>query len=205
MTQDVIARGGGSFDDVGMTETTTATTTDAANTDTDHQAVIDGYFACWNATDDADRLAAVERTWAVDATSSDPLAAVTGHAELAEMFAAFHVTYAGSSFRQKGGVDAHHDLVRWGWEMVGPDDTVHPDRPHRARRLGQPVARDPGGCDGARHRRQCRCRPARARRGRAASGRGDGGHRPARIAVSRGPEADRFGSGWTSMPVAERH
>ncbi len=128
MTHDVIARGGRSFDDWFMNETTTATTTDIpttdATTDTDLQGVIDGYFACWNATDDADRLAAVERTWAVDATSSDPLAAVTGHAELAEMFAAFHVTYAGSSFRQKGGVDAHHDLVRWGWEMAGPDDAV---------------------------------------------------------------------------------
>ncbi len=120
MTRDVIARSVTSFDDVCMTETATVTTTDTA----DHQAVIDGYFACWNATDDADRLAVVERTWAADATSSDPLAAVTGHAELTEMFAAFHVTYAGSSFRQKGGVDAHPDLVRWGWEMVGPDGTV---------------------------------------------------------------------------------
>ena len=103
--------------------TNTTHTTDTIET-TDVQAVIDGYFSCWNATDPDTRVEAIGRTWAVDAHSSDPVADVTGHDQLAAMFAGFHATYPGSSFRQKGGFDAHHDLVRWGWEMIGPDGDV---------------------------------------------------------------------------------
>lgn len=91
---------------------------------TDPQTVIDRYFECWNATSDAARSDAIRRTWAPDAQSSDPVAEVTGHEQLAAMFAGFHATYPGSSFRQKGGVDAHHNLVRWGWEMIGADGVV---------------------------------------------------------------------------------
>ncbi len=60
--------------------TNTTHTTDTTET-TDVQGVIDGCFACWNATDPDTRVEAIGRTWAVD---------------------------------------AHHDLVRWGWEMIGP-------------------------------------------------------------------------------------
>lgn len=91
---------------------------------TDPQTMIDGYFECWNATSDAARSDAIRRTWAPDARSCDPIADVAGHEQLAAMFAGFHATYPGSSFRQKGGVDAHHNLVRWGWEMLGADGVV---------------------------------------------------------------------------------
>ncbi len=90
----------------------------------DLQSVLDGYFECWNATGDAARREAVPRTWAPDARSCDPVADVTGHDQLAEMFAGFHTTYPGSSFRQKGAVDAHHNLVRWGWEMIDAEGIV---------------------------------------------------------------------------------
>ena len=56
---------------------------------TDLQTVIDGYFECWNATGDTARSDAIRRTWAPDAQSSDPLAEVAGHEELAAMFAGF--------------------------------------------------------------------------------------------------------------------
>jgi hypothetical protein len=90
----------------------------------DLQSVLDGYFECWNATGDTARSDAIRRTWASDAQSSDPVAEVTGHDQLADMFAGFHATYPGSSFRQNGGVDAHHNLVRWGWEMIDADGVV---------------------------------------------------------------------------------
>jgi hypothetical protein len=98
-------------------------TTDTTST-TDPRTVIDGYFECWNATSDTVRGDAIRRTWAPDAHSSDPVAEVTGHEQLAAMFAQFHATYPGSSFRQNGGVDAHHNLVRWGWEMIDADGVV---------------------------------------------------------------------------------
>lgn len=106
----------------GMTEaiTTTPTTT----TESELDALIDGYFECWNTTDPNARQAAVERVYAPDGHLVDPLVDVTGHDALVELFTHFHVAYAGHSFRRSGGVDAHHDLVRWGWEMVDGDGNV---------------------------------------------------------------------------------
>ncbi len=88
-------------------------------TSPDHADItIDGYLAAWNATDADERAALVARHWAPDARMVDPLVDVTGHAELEAVFARFHDEYPGCSFRRTGGHDGHHDLVRWGWEML---------------------------------------------------------------------------------------
>jgi hypothetical protein len=87
-------------------------------------ALVDGYFECWNSTDPEIRAAAIDRTWAEDATMTDPIVEVAGHEQLAGVFAQFHVTYEGHSFRRTGGIDAHHGFVRWGWEMLDADGTV---------------------------------------------------------------------------------
>ena len=99
------------------TETNTHAGTDT-HTEADHQALIDGYFDCWNLTDPDERQAAVARTWGEEATSSDPLNEVSGHADLAAMFAAAQESYPGHRFQQVGVADTHHRLVRWGWEML---------------------------------------------------------------------------------------
>ena len=91
---------------------------------TPHQDIIDSYFDCWNQTDADARRAAVERAWTHDATNADPLNQVTGHDELDAMFASTQAAYPGNTFRQVGVADRHHDLVRWGWEMVDPEGTV---------------------------------------------------------------------------------
>ncbi len=96
-----------------MNDTTTATDTE----------LITGYLACWNTTDPTERHIAVEAVWAAGARSIDPLTDATGHAELEAMFAGFHEMYPGHSFRQVGGSDRHHQLLRWGWEMLTPDGT----------------------------------------------------------------------------------
>jgi hypothetical protein len=101
--------------------TTTDTSSPAA---VDHQPMIDAYFDAWNTTDADERRSFVERTYVPDAHLVDPLVDVTGHDQLVELFTNFHVTYAGHSFRQAGGVDAHHDLVRWGWEMLDASGNV---------------------------------------------------------------------------------
>ncbi|MGB0113349.1 MAG: nuclear transport factor 2 family protein [Ilumatobacteraceae bacterium] len=110
------------------TSTTHVPATDTSSTDTltstDHRAVVDGYFDCWNTTDPAERVAAVQRVYTPEAHLVDPLVDVIGHDALVELFANFHVTYAGHSFRRSGGIDAHHNLVRWGWEMVDADGNV---------------------------------------------------------------------------------
>ncbi len=87
-------------------------------THTDVDITIDGYLAAWNATEPDERAALVARHWAPDARMVDPLVDVTGHAELEAVFARFHDEYPGCTFRRTGGHDGHHDLVRWGWEML---------------------------------------------------------------------------------------
>ncbi len=80
--------------------------------------LVAGYFECWNAPDEDRRLRAIRATWAEGATSTDPLATVTGHEPIRQMMAAVFESYAGHSFRQVGAVDAHHNVIRWGWEML---------------------------------------------------------------------------------------
>lgn len=110
-----------------MTDTTTDTTADiTADTaiTADLDGTIDGYLACWNTTDAVERAELVARHWSPDARMVDPLVEVAGHDELAAVFARFHETYPGCSFRRSGGHDTHHALARWGWEMVDPNGTV---------------------------------------------------------------------------------
>lgn len=97
---------------------------DTIDTDTNHQAVVDDYFLAWNTTDPTVRSATIDAVYSPTARVCDPLVDVTGHDQLAALFDQFHATYAGASFRQKGGVDAHHQLLRWGWEMVAADGSV---------------------------------------------------------------------------------
>lgn len=85
---------------------------------TSQQQIIDSYFECWNASNAEQRAEAIAKTWAEEATSSDPLAQVTGHDDLAAMFVGTQEAYPGHTFRQVGELDTHHNLLRWGWEMI---------------------------------------------------------------------------------------
>lgn len=120
MTTQVMAANRDLVEDRCMSNDITAATTTVADSAT-IEAAIDGYFTCWNTLDAAERAAAVHEHWTPDARMSDPLLDVRGHDELIGVFGHFHDAYPGCSFRRTGGHDAHHDLVRWGWEMVGPD------------------------------------------------------------------------------------
>ena len=103
-----------------MTTTDAQPSPNTTNDTSSLQSLIDGYFECWNTTDNEAQAAAVARTWTDDAISSDPLNRVTGHDELLAMFRGTQEAYPGHRFEQVGGSDGHHDLVRWGWRMVDP-------------------------------------------------------------------------------------
>ena len=82
------------------------------------ELLVEDYFTCWSTTDPAERRAAVERVWSPTARSVDPVGDARGHEELVALFAGFHDTYPGFSFRRRGGIDAHHGVARWGREML---------------------------------------------------------------------------------------
>ena len=80
--------------------------------------VIDGYFAAWNETEAGKRRAAIVQTWADDASYLDPLMQGSGHAGIDAMIAAVQERFPGHQFRLTGAVDAHHDRVRFSWELA---------------------------------------------------------------------------------------
>ncbi len=97
----------------------------SANTDR-HETAVARYFEAWNAGDPEALAKAVAAAWSVEGTYTDPLAAVTGHTEIAELIAGAHAQFPGFAFRPLGAVDGHHDTARFAWELVSGADGSAP-------------------------------------------------------------------------------
>jgi hypothetical protein len=81
-------------------------------------------LSMWNEPD-ADRRAAIIRAaWVDDGHYVDPLLEARGHAELGAIVDAVQAQFPGQRFRRTTAVDAHHDLVRFGWELAAADGAV---------------------------------------------------------------------------------
>ncbi len=91
---------------------------------TDAMTTVVTYLAAWNEADAAKRARLIERAWAGDGRYSDPMLEATGHAALAEMVAGVQAKFPGHRFRRRSGVDAHHDQLRFAWDLVAPDGAV---------------------------------------------------------------------------------
>ena len=79
------------------------------------------YIATWNETDPDARQAAVADLYAEDARYVDPLVDAAGHDAIAATIGAVQQQFPGFRFRLAGPVDAHHDQLRFTWEL-GPAD-----------------------------------------------------------------------------------
>ena len=76
------------------------------------------YLEAWNESDPDIRRAELETVWADDGSYVDPLAAVTGHDEISALIGMAHQQAPAHVFRLLDGVDAHHNVARFGWELV---------------------------------------------------------------------------------------
>lgn len=85
---------------------------------TDHDDLIDRYIAAWNETDAGERRALVEATFAADATYLDPMLQGDGHAGIDGMIAGAQARFPGYRFSRSGRVDAHHDHLRFCWDLA---------------------------------------------------------------------------------------
>ncbi|CAA9232163.1 MAG: Putative isomerase [uncultured Blastococcus sp.] len=81
--------------------------------------LADRYLAAWNETDAAARRATLADLFTDDVRYTDPLAAVEGRAALDATIGAVQQQFPGFVFRLAGPVDAHHDQLRFTWEL-GP-------------------------------------------------------------------------------------
>jgi hypothetical protein len=87
----------------------------------DPETLVARYLAPWNEADPARRRALVEAAWRADGRYVDPLAEVAGHEGLDGLIGAVQAQFAGLRFRPAGTPDAHHDRLRFRWELAGPD------------------------------------------------------------------------------------
>ena len=76
------------------------------------------YIAVWNEPDADARCHAIGELWTKDGRYTDPLAAVEGHRAIREVIADTREQFQGYVFKLTGNIDAHHDIVRFGWELV---------------------------------------------------------------------------------------
>jgi len=78
---------------------------------TDVTTVIDDYIAIWNEGDAERRRQLVARTWSEDASGE-------GQDGIDAMIAAAQEQFPGHRFELVDGPDAHHDRVRFTWQLV---------------------------------------------------------------------------------------
>ncbi|MEV8316266.1 nuclear transport factor 2 family protein [Streptomyces sp. NPDC059900] len=91
-----------------------------------YETAVARYFEAWNA-EGADNIGkAVAAAWTEDGSYTDPLADVSGHASVAAVINGAHEQFPGFEFRQIGTVDGHHDIARFGWELVSSADGSAP-------------------------------------------------------------------------------
>ena len=108
----------------------------------EHSPLIDRYIACWNEADAARRRALIAETFTEGAAYCDPMLQGEGHAGIDALIAAAQQHFPGLRFSRRGGADAHHDRLRFSWEL-GPDGCGAGRRRHRhgGGRAGWPARR----------------------------------------------------------------
>lgn len=79
---------------------------------------VERYLEIWNETDADDRLKKIREVWTEQATYTDPLAGVTGHAAINALIGAVQEQFAGMVFTLGGPVDAHHEIARFTWHLA---------------------------------------------------------------------------------------
>ena len=88
------------------------------------ETTVDTWLQAYGETDDAVRAALIERVWHPEGVLVDPPFGGTGHAEINALAGAAQGQFPGHTFRRTSEIDAHHDVARYTWELVGPDGTV---------------------------------------------------------------------------------
>jgi hypothetical protein len=102
-----------------------------------YAAAVARYFEAWNEREEGALGKAVEAAFGADVTYTDPLADVAGQDGLAAAIAGAHAQFPGYVFRQVGEVDGHHDIARFGWELVSLADGSAPVAGFDVVRLGE--------------------------------------------------------------------
>ena len=91
---------------------------------TDTDALINRYIDIWNERDPQRRRELIAQTWTEDATYVDPMLTGSGHDGIDAMIGGAQQQFPGHRFELAGAPDAHHDRVRFTWQLFGEDGQV---------------------------------------------------------------------------------
>jgi len=90
----------------------------------DVQTTVDTWLAAWTEPDERRRQELVRQVWTEDGRLVDPPLVATGHDELVAAGAGLQAQFPGHTFRRTTAIDGHHELCRYGWELVGADGSI---------------------------------------------------------------------------------
>lgn len=90
----------------------------------DLSTTIDSYLEAYCEIDPVRRTDLVETVWAGNGELIDPPLEASGHEAISALAEVVNTHYPDHKFRRTTGIDTHHDLARYAWELVGPDGTV---------------------------------------------------------------------------------
>ena len=88
------------------------------------EATIDAHLDAYFEPDAERRTQLIEQVWAADGHLFDPPLDAKGHTAINEMFATVQDMFANHSFRRTTGIDTHHGIARYGWELVDASGSV---------------------------------------------------------------------------------
>jgi hypothetical protein len=86
----------------------------------DTEQLINRYIDVWNERAADRRAAGLSEIWTADGSYVDPLVSAAGRDQIDAAIDGAQRQFPGFSFRLTGTVEAHHNLVRFSWEL-GPD------------------------------------------------------------------------------------
>lgn len=88
------------------------------------EKLVEDYCAAWNAPDPASSHRLLDRVWAANGSYTDPTVHLVGQGELVAHIFRVHVRRPGSRIVATTNIDAHHDVLRFGWKRINQDRSV---------------------------------------------------------------------------------
>jgi hypothetical protein len=84
------------------------------------RSLVERYIQSWNETDPVRRRVLLENTFVQHAGYTDPMTVVQGLEAIDATISSVQKMFPGKVFAVAGGVDAHHDTLRFQWYLAEP-------------------------------------------------------------------------------------
>lgn len=91
---------------------------------TDIETIIDQYLGTWNEPDGHLRSEQARAVWADDGLLVDPLIEAVGPEAISAAIGQLRDQMPGHCLTRTTVIDAHHNYVRFGWSVNGPEGAV---------------------------------------------------------------------------------